>query len=521
MTKIAGYIITIEARPERVEDARDLAASLEPEGLFDEVSIHPAIYWKNKASVVDFLRKFPRHTFTESYLEKCLMGQLATTLSHISAWRRLLASKHDAAVIFEDDVHVTDMGRFRAILDHLRENPTVEWARLNLFKTYRDQIIADGKGSILIDDPQPWGFAAYYVTRSGAEKLLDHARAIDKPVDCFPPQLTEWGVMAGKTVTEVVVEHHEFEGDPAELEGRAETEKQWDKLQRSASAIYTSPKVSDDAELHRFLVRMNRVHELRENGVTVLRGVFDRPTIAAARERVLANRRLFRNTRPTASAGHLAGFHRFPALEPLHAMLTGSAAIVDLVGLALRGDGVRTIGLTDITVNRSQEWHVDLLRGKFERFLTPASVWGPGGGGVYKALLYLNDSTSLQVAKGSHLQRVSLTDDGKAVPDASAEIVPVAVHAGDVVVMDLRCRHRGAPEEAYSAGQWDADPRILVSTVFGGAGRELTRQMEIGNFIRMMEWAARTAQATAKPSRPARAQPLAEEPLISLAEQFG
>lgn len=495
MAKVAGYVIAIEALPERVADAGALIASLEPEGLFDELSIHPAIYWKNKASVVEFLRRHPQHTFAESFLEECLMGQLATTLSHISAWQRLLASEHDAAVIFEDDVHVTAMEKFRAVMAHLRGDPSVEWARLNLFRTYRDQIVADGRGQILIDDPQPWGFAASYVTRSGARKLLDHSQRMDKPVDCFPPRLTSWGIMSGKTVTEVMIEHHEFDGDPAELEGRHALEKEWDKLQRSPSTIYTSPKVAHDAELHRFLVRMNRVAELRRDGVTVLRGVFGRHEIATARQLVLANRRLFKNTRPTASAGHLAGFHRFPALEPLHAMLTGNDAILKLVGLALRGDPVRTIGLTDITINRSQEWHVDLLRGKYERFLNTSLVWSPGGGGVYKALLYLNDSNSLQVARGSHRVPVSLASDDHAVPGPETEVLPIAVHAGDVVVMDLRCRHRGAAEEAYATGQWDADPRILVSTVFGGVSRPLTRAMEIGNFFRLMDWSAQTPEA--------------------------
>ena len=48
-----------------------------------------------------------------------------------------------------------------------------------------------------------------------------------------------------------------------------------------------------------------------------------------------------------------------------------------------------TIGLSDITVNRSQPWHTDLLRGAYARFLTPDMCWGDASRPCIKALLYL------------------------------------------------------------------------------------------------------------------------------------
>jgi GR25 family glycosyltransferase involved in LPS biosynthesis len=492
MPKLCAYVITLEDIEERASSAKSLIASLSKAKVFDEASVHPAIYWKDKPAIVDYLTRFPQHTFQESYLEDCLMGQLAVTLSHISAWRRLVESDCDAAVVFEDDVYVTDMPRFAEIIAHLRKDGSTDWVRLNLHKRYRDQILKSGRGQMFIDDPQPWGFAAYYLTKSAAQKLLMRCCKFEKPIDWYPPTLIKKKVLVGKSVTEVLVDHRPFTGTKSELRERARAEKRAEGLQDVASTIFTSPPVADDLELRRFLSRLNNLDELRKHGFTVLRGVFDRQTIEAARAQVLANRSLFRNTRPTPSAGHLAGFHRFPALESLHGLLTGDSRITGLIEMAVGGARISTIGLSDITINRSQPWHVDLLRGKYREFLDTSLIWGPEGGGLYKVLLYLNDSDSLRVVRRSHVERISLESDDHAEPADDAEITPVPVYVGNVVVMDLRCCHRGADEGAYASGQWDDDPRILVTTVFGAADRELTRAMEIGNFHRLMDWSERS-----------------------------
>lgn len=500
MAKLGAYIITVESRPERVEDATSLAQAIGQAGIFDEVSLHPAIYWRDEGAIVDYLTRYPEHTFAANYFNECLMGQVAVTLSHVSTWRRLVESGHDGAVVFEDDVYVTDMARFGEVLDQIGAEETLEWVRLNLFRTYRDAIVANARGSLLVDDPQPWGFATYYVSRSGAEKLLRHSCNFQKPVDWHPPLLSKAGILKTKAVSEVLVDHHPFDGDASELEHRHPRETGAAGLQKTPSTIYTSPPVSDNAELCRFLARLNAADALRRHGVTVLRGVFDHETIEAARRQVLDHRGLFRNTRPTPSAGHLAGFHRIPELESLHRLLTDCSAITQVISLTVGRESVRTIGLSDITINRSQQWHVDLLRGKYQIYLKGVPVWSPSrgaGGGVYKALLYLNDSDSLKVIKGSHHKPLSLAGDDHAVPAEDAEVTPISVFAGDVVLLDLRCCHRGAEEAAYASGQWDDDPRILVSTVFGDPERPLTRAMEIGNSARLKDWSAEAPSESA------------------------
>ena len=117
--------------------------------------------------------------------------------------------------------------------------------------------------------------------------------------------------------------------------------------------------------------------------------------------------------------------------------------------------------------------------------------WEVDGGGVYKVLCYLQDSASLQYIKGSHIKGISLENDRYAEPDENAAVTSVAVHAGDVVIMDVRCSHRGTKESFYAGGRWDDNPRILISTVVGGIDCKLTTAMEIGNFQRLKDWMRR------------------------------
>jgi len=495
MSRIGAYIITLSRSEERRADATALATALGSTGMLDEIALQDAVDWKDRAGMVAFLNRHPEHTFRESFLCECLLGQVAVACSHIATWRRLLESGLDGAIVFEDDMQVTDPAGFAEIVTALKQRPDIEWARLHLHKMYRADLLARQPQDLFVDDPFAWGFAGYYFSRRGAEKLVRLANNIGTPIDYYPPMLRKRGLLDTKTVTRITIDHTQFEGQPSELADRKAIEKRPDTLQKSASNINSSPRLANDAEFHRFISRRNHVDALRRHGVTVLRGAFERDEIAAARDRVLRNVRLLRNTRPTPSSGHLAGFHRHPELEPLHTMLTGNPGIRQLVEAALGGEDACAIGLTDITLNRSQPWHADLLRGRFRHHLDGLDVWNPAHGGVFKVLAYLNDTDSLKVVRGSHLQAIDLASDASAVPADDAQVAALGIKAGDVVVMDIRCVHRGADEETYQSGKWDRDPRILVSTVLGGGDRALTRRLEAGNFERLLDWQDRWRDA--------------------------
>jgi hypothetical protein len=234
------------------------------------------------------------------------------------------------------------------------------------------------------------------------------------------------------------------------------------------------------------------VKTVRRQGVGVLRGVFAQSVIHEARQTVLENLCLMKNTRPTPSSRHLAGFHRFPQLEPLHTLISCNSLIQSHMH-QLCGEGMRTIGLSDITINRSQPWHKDLLRGKYRPYLDGDDVCAKANGSVFKVFLYLQNSSSLQFVEGSHKQDVPLTSDDYAVPEDGSSVQRLSTGPGDVVVMDVCTTHRGADEEAFQSKQAVEEKSILVSTVFGAAGRELTDQMEIGNAARLADWTQRYA----------------------------
>src|SRR5262249_6755072 len=155
------------------------------------------------------------------------------------------------------------------------------------------------------------------------------------------------------------------------------------------------------------------------------------------------------NTRPTPSSRHLAGFHLYPELESLHNRLASNKRVLDFMGLVLRGQKARSIGLSDITINRSQHWHKDLLRGKYAPYLNGLDIWDCECAGVYKLLMYLQEGASLKIVRGSHRVPVSLGSDEHAEPSDNDDVVEVSFKEGDVVVMDIRTSHRGSTEEVF------------------------------------------------------------------------
>lgn len=233
---------------------------------------------------------------------------------------------------------------------------------------------------------------------------------------------------------------------------------------------------------------------LLERGFTVLEGV-SAAEIRNARACVVENAHLLKNTRPNVSSGHLAGFHRYPDLEPLHRLVSSNPDVLEILRSVTNSGAIRSIGLSDITVNRSQPWHVDLLRGKYRGHLTPDICWGPNGGGVYKVLLYLQAGATLRVVPGAHRKPVPLDDDSRSKPLSAADTAAVDVKAGGIVLMDIRLPHRGSSEEELSKEEFAADPKILISTVLGDEEKPLTRAMEKGNLDRLLDWDLRHLDA--------------------------
>ncbi|WP_432678788.1 glycosyltransferase family 25 protein [Nioella aestuarii] len=114
-------------------------------------------------------------------------GHMATTISHMKAWERFLATEHSFCAVFEDDVFVAeDLG---AWFDDMSWWP--EDADIVKLEAWR----RNGSSALIEVTGNPWrgrrvsrlltrhmGAAGYVLTRAAAEKLLN-ARPYDMVID--------------------------------------------------------------------------------------------------------------------------------------------------------------------------------------------------------------------------------------------------------------------------------------------------------------------------------------------------
>jgi hypothetical protein len=237
--------------------------------------------------------------------------------------------------------------------------------------------------------------------------------------------------------------------------------------------------------------------DIEERGCSVIRGAFDDSTIGRIRHIIIENLDLMSNTRPTKTARHIAGFHRFPCFETIHTAITANSELRLVLDGIYRECQVISLGLSDITINRSQPWHTDLLRGDYSKHLTSEVCWGSTARPCLKALVYLQDGASLQVVSGSHMHPIELSNDRNAIPAHDAKIEAVEAKAGDVILMDIRTIHRGSTEAEMASTNLGADAKILISTVFGDRYSKLAQAMQKGNAERMVNWDVRNSNQLA------------------------
>lgn len=231
--------------------------------------------------------------------------------------------------------------------------------------------------------------------------------------------------------------------------------------------------------------------DVKMDGFCVLRGVFGTEAITTLRDTAIRNLDQMGQTRTEEHSYHFAGFHRFSEFANMHAGLVQANPIADLLAEFFEGERQCAIGLSDITVNRSQSWHTDLLRGSFATYLEGIDPWGPSTETCVKALVYLQDGKSLRIVRGSHLKASPLDDDALDRLAQTLSVEQLEIKAGDVVMMDIRALHRGSSDAEMSDPALKNNPKILVSTVFGNPQSAFCQAMQIGNAHRLVSWDSR------------------------------
>jgi len=238
--------------------------------------------------------------------------------------------------------------------------------------------------------------------------------------------------------------------------------------------------------------QQEQVIQLKENGITILPSVFSQETVKILRNRILENTHLMKHTRSANYALHLASFHRYPELEKIHSMISCNDRILQFLRCVIgnKNKVIRSIGNSDIAINRSQQWHKDLLRGKYAHYHTPENIWNEDKSTAYRIIFYLQESKNLQIVQGSHLVPQSLESDQALIPSDDAKILQLHIQSGDVVIMDIRTTHRGMTDEYVNEKKEPLikHPSILVATVLGSVDSYLTLKMEEGNSYRLRDW---------------------------------
>lgn len=230
------------------------------------------------------------------------------------------------------------------------------------------------------------------------------------------------------------------------------------------------------------------LEEIRDNGYTILQAAFTEDDIRDMRSVIKSKLELMGKTRSVAHAYHLAGFHRFAAFSEISKQISENSTIKSTMRSVFSKSCPVEIGLTDITVNRSQHWHTDLLRGHYARFLAECDPWRQDEMPCLKALVYLQAGRSLRIITGSHRFKTPLDDTAIANAIDENAAVQLEVKAGDAVIMDIRTVHRGSTEAESAAPHLEHSPKILVSSVFGAESSAFAACMRKGNIVRMADW---------------------------------
>ena len=227
---------------------------------------------------------------------------------------------------------------------------------------------------------------------------------------------------------------------------------------------------------------------LDNNGYYILKNIFNSSELENYRKKIFNHIDLFPNTRPSPNSRHLAGFHRYPELVTIHSEILSNNQIKEVFSLISDKGKWISIGLTDITINRSQQWHTDLLRGKYKSYIYTDNLDSINEGGVYKILLYLQEGKNLKVVPKSHKIFSPLNDNSSEKFASQNDIKTLEIGEGDVIIMDIRLQHKGATEDEMMKKELKDNAKILISTVIGESSKELTHQMMLGNAYRQADW---------------------------------
>ncbi len=120
-------------------------------------------------------------------------AMIGCALSHLNAYKMVVAEKIDVALIAEDDVlfHADLLAQLTVLLETLPPDASI----VHLLSVCKDhERVNDHIVRFTMVPTMPVGATAYLITRQGAEKMLDNAFPIRYPADSYIGRSPRWGV---------------------------------------------------------------------------------------------------------------------------------------------------------------------------------------------------------------------------------------------------------------------------------------------------------------------------------------
>ena len=123
-------------------------------------------------------------------------AKLACTISHMRAWKAIVAQDLRHAIVLEDDVAIRD--GFSLFIRKLKKQLPVDFDLVHLYVSDRSEWlrqVANTKMPYISYIPK-WGRSAYLLSRSGAEKLLLGFQTIIRAGDCQISEMAQRGKLS-------------------------------------------------------------------------------------------------------------------------------------------------------------------------------------------------------------------------------------------------------------------------------------------------------------------------------------
>lgn len=144
-----------------------------------------AVYWPDWNEKTQTRHHSPALN-QRQYFKPLGNGEKGCYASHLRAWQQLLASDAPAMVVLEDDVRF--LPSLPGVLQAIADLPTEGWDMIKLYGRMQEKIakrtFLPGTDVALITYQRVPSFAAAYViSRSGAQKMLESRLPFGRPVD--------------------------------------------------------------------------------------------------------------------------------------------------------------------------------------------------------------------------------------------------------------------------------------------------------------------------------------------------